>query len=243
MDGKESVCKIIRAILDVEMGMNRDLLLDYIIGRQSQAITSRGLDNTENYGSGEEKDDEHWNLVLDQAIEAGLLKDRTSGIAVMAKGKKFLKKPTAFELKEEEEGDEMFTSNNIDGLVEDVLSDGSTVRGKAKPGPKSQTSQRKLALIQAIDRHIALDDYATNHNIDFDEVMDDIEGIVAGGMKLDLNYFGKEVLGDDAIAELFDYYESADNDKLDKAFDEYGDVYTMDELRLGRIMWRVTKIK
>ena len=34
---------------------------------------------------------------------------------------------------------------------------------------KSSTSARKLALIQAVDRHVALDDFANNHSLDFDE--------------------------------------------------------------------------
>ena len=41
---------------------------------------------------------------------------------------------------------------------------------------------------------------------------------------------------------LFDYYEEASDDNLDKAIDEYGDVYSKEELHLGRILWRVSKM-
>ena len=179
-------------------------------------------------------------LVLDKALELGFLKSRSEGICLMSKGKKYLKKPTPIDISEEEE-EEAEQVGNIEGLVGEVLNDSTTLQ-VSPTLKKPTTSQRKMALIQAVDRHVALDDFASNHGMDFEEVMEDVENIIASGTKLDLNYFGEEVLGNEAMSELFDYYESAPTDKLEKAIDEYGDVYSYDELRLGRILWRASKL-
>lgn len=241
MEGKDSVCKILRSIMGVEISMNSQLLIDYVMGNPTQKITKCGLDNTEEFGCGDDKDEEHWNMVIDKVAEAGYIKGKTVGYSVTVKGKKYLKNPTSFELTENDEDDEEQVGN-IDGFVDSILNDNDTI-AVTKPAPKKQTtSARKMAIIQAIDRHVALDDFANNHGLDFDEVLTDVEGILANGTKLDLNYFGEEVLGDEALDELFAYYDEAESDNLNKAFDEYGDVYSMDELRIGRILWRVNKM-
>lgn len=240
MEGKDSICKILRSLTDVQMAMDRELLLDYVMGRPTQKISQRGLDNTEYYGCGDDKEEDHWMIVIDTAIDLGFLKARSEGIAIMAKGKKYLKKPTSVQLEDAEE-DEDAQVGNIEGLVNEVLSDENVVVSKTKV-VKSTTSQRKMALIQAVDRHVALDDFANNHGMDFEEVMEDIEAILASGMKLDLTYFGLEVLGKEAMTELFEYFDSAPSDNMEKAIDEYGDVYNEEELRLGRILWRSSKM-
>lgn len=239
MDGKESVCKILRSFVELNETMNRDLLMDYIMGRPTQQMSQRGLDNTENYGCGDDKEEDHWTMVIDQAIEEGLLKSSSVGISIAAKGKKFLKKPTEFMLKDE---DEEVIDENIGDIDDNDLLDDSIPTTPKTQSSKSSTSQRKLALIQAVDRHVAIDDFASNHGYDFDEVLNDMEAIISSGTKLDLTYFGIEVLGEEAMEELFDYYEDASDDNLDKAIDEYGDVYSKEELHLGRILWRVSKM-
>ena len=238
MEGKDSICKILRSLQELEIPLKRDLLIDYIIGRESKDIVKKGLDNTENYGCGDDKDEDYWMLILDKVLELGFLKSRSEGICLMSKGKKYLKKPTPIEISEEEEEEQV---GNIEGLVGEVLNDGTTLQ-VSPTLKKPTTSQRKMALIQAVDRHVALDDFASNHGMDFEEVMEDVENIIASGTKLDLNYFGEEVLGNEAMAELYDYYDNAPTDKLEKAIDEYGDVYSYDELRLGRILWRASKL-
>lgn len=243
MEGKSSLCKVLRALTDLDASLERELLMDYIMGRPTQVIEHRGLDNTENYGCGDDKDEEHWSLVIDKAIEEGYLKVKAAGgIAAMAKGKKFLSKPVSFEIGGDEDEEEDLNSADLDGLVANVLSDDDALKVSGKVAKaKSATSQRKMLLIQAIDRHIALDDFASNHSIDFDELLDDIDSIMQGGMKIDIRYFCEEVLGDDAINELVEYYDGASDDSLSLAFDEYGDVYSREELHLGRILWRNEK--
>lgn len=238
MEGKDSVCKILRSIMGLEISLKPDLLVDYLMGTPSPHIQQRGLDNTEDFGCGDEKDEDYWSQIIDQLAEGGYIKNRSEGVSITAKGKKFLKKPTSFEINdgEEEEG----PHGNIDGFVTSIIDGTPASTPKAPKAPT--TSQRKMALIQAIDRHVAIDDFANNHGLDFDEVMDDLEGILASGMKLDLNYFGLEILGQEAMDELFDYFDNAPSESLDAAIDQLGDVYKAEELRLGRIFWRSRRL-
>lgn len=222
--------------MDMGKPLKRELLIDFMLGRETPALTKKGLDNLESFGSGDSKDEEHWMEVIDNAIEAGYMKVKSEGVGIMAKGKKYLKKPVEFELKgEDEDGDfeKEESSAMLNQMVEDVMTDAT--------GLKTVSSQRKRAIIQAIDRKVALDDFASNQGLDFEEVLSDIESLISSGTHLDLTYFAEEVLGEECIDELIEYYDSTDNDSIEKALDEYGDVYNEDELRLGRVVWRSRK--
>ncbi len=48
-------------------------------------------------------------------------------------------------------------------------------------------SKMKVAIIQAIDRKVALDDIAMSKGIEFEELLDEIEAIVYSGTKLNIN--------------------------------------------------------
>lgn len=250
MDARDSLVKVIASLIEAEKPMRRDLLVDFIIGRESQDIVSSGLDNLEQYGCGEARDEDHWNLVIDQAVEAGYLKVRSNGdISAMAKGKKYQKKPTAFMLKDEEDEEE-FDGNSLDddSLLMDGMSHPSQEQAPsqlsiARSQVNSQLTRQKLLLIQTIDRKLALDEYAEQQGISFDEVMDDLESILSSGRKMDVRYFAYEVLGEECLEELLDYYANASSDSLDLAIEEYGDVYQPEELRLARIIYRANKIK
>lgn len=233
MDGRDSLCKILSSLMELGKPLKRELLLDFMLGRESAGLTKKGLINAESFGCGDSKDEEHWIEVIDQGIEEGYMKVKSEGVGIMAKGKKYLKKPVDFELKgedEERDFEKEGSSAELSHMVEEVMTDAS--------GMKTVSSQRKRAIIQAIDRKVALDDFANNQGLDFDEVLSDIESLISSGTHLDLTYFTDEVLGSDCVQELVDYFDSAATDSLDKALDEYGDVYNEDEIRLGRVVWR-----
>lgn len=234
MDGKDSLCKVLNSLIEIGKPLKREHLFDYIMGHETQWLQKRGFDNLETYGCGDDKEEEHWAEVIDQGIEQGYMKVKSEGVGIMAKGKKYLKKPVAFELKGDDD-DTSFSNedSSLNQMVEDVITDVT--------GARTIQAQRKRAIIQAIDRKVALDDFASNQGLDFDEVLADIESLLSSGTHLDLTYFAEEVLGTECIEELVDYFETAPTDSLDKAFDEYGDVYSEEELRLGRVIWRSRK--
>ena len=99
----------------------------------------------------------------------------------------------------------------------------------------AKKSMLKVKIIQAIDRQIALDDIATAQGIDFDTLLDEVEAIVYSGTKLNIDYFLEEVMDEDHIDDIYDYFAESDTDNLEDAIEELGEDYTEDEIRLIRI--------
>ena len=99
----------------------------------------------------------------------------------------------------------------------------------------AKKSMLKVKIIQSIDRQIALDDIANAQGIDFDELLDEIEAIVYSGTKLNIDYFLEEVMDEDHIDDIYDYFAESDTDNLDVAQEELGKDYSEDEIRLVRI--------
>ena len=96
-------------------------------------------------------------------------------------------------------------------------------------------SKLKVSIIQSIDRKVALDDIANAKGIEFSELLDEIEAIVYSGTKLNIDYFLDEVMDEDHLEDIYDYFKESTTDSLDEAYDELGDEYTEDEIRLVRI--------
>lgn len=96
-------------------------------------------------------------------------------------------------------------------------------------------SKHKIAIIQAIDRKISLDDLAESSGLEFPELLTEIEAIVNSGTKINIDYFIEEVLDDDQTADIFEYFKESDTDNIDEALKELGDDYTEEEIRLVRI--------
>ena len=73
-------------------------------------------------------------------------------------------------------------------------------------------------------------------DLDFDELLTEIEGIVNSGTKLDISYYLREFMDEDKIEDIYLYFkEDAESDSLDAAIDELGADYTEEEIRLVRI--------
>ena len=99
----------------------------------------------------------------------------------------------------------------------------------------AKKSMLKVKIIQSIDRQIALDDIATAQGIDFDELLDEVEAIVYSGTKLNIDYFLDEVMDEDHVDDIYDYFCESDTDRLSVAQKELGEEYSEDEIRLVRI--------
>ena len=99
----------------------------------------------------------------------------------------------------------------------------------------AKKSMLKVKIIQSIDRQIALDDIATAQGLEFEELLDEVEAIVYSGTKLNIDYFLEEVMDEDHVDDIYDYFTESDTDKLSVAEEELGDEYSEDEIRLVRI--------
>ena len=106
----------------------------------------------------------------------------------------------------------------------------------------AKKSMLKVKIIQSIDRQVALDDIADAQGIDFDELLDEVEAIVYSGTKLNIDYFLEEVMDDDHVDDIYDYFCESDTDKLSVAQDELGSEYSEDEIRLVRIKFLEMRI-
>lgn len=96
-------------------------------------------------------------------------------------------------------------------------------------------SMLKVKIIQSIDRKMPLDDIADAQNIDFEDLLTEIEAIVYSGTKINIDYFLEDVMDDDHIDDIYEYFRESETDDLEVAMDELGEDYTEDEVRLVRI--------
>lgn len=99
----------------------------------------------------------------------------------------------------------------------------------------AKKSMLKVSIIQSIDRQIALDDIANAKGIDFDEMLDEVEAIVYSGTKINIDYFLEEVMDEDHVDDIYEYFKESETDDLEAAIRELGEDYSEDEIRLVRI--------
>ncbi|MDR0823652.1 MAG: DNA helicase RecQ, partial [Prevotella sp.] len=76
-------------------------------------------------------------------------------------------------------------------------------------------SKLKVAIVQAIDRKVALDDLAESKGIDFTELLNEVEAIVYSGTKINIDYFLQEVIDEDHLDDIFQYFQEAESDDLE----------------------------
>ena len=93
----------------------------------------------------------------------------------------------------------------------------------------------KVKIIQSIDKQLALDDIAESLGLSFEELLDEVEAIVYSGTKININYFIEEVIDDEHVDDIYEYFRESETDSLDDAINELGDEYSEDEIRLVRI--------
>ncbi len=94
----------------------------------------------------------------------------------------------------------------------------------------------KIFIIQSIDRKIDFEDIANAKNLDFTELLNEIEGIVNTGTRLDISYYISQFMDEDKAEDIYLYFkEDAESDSLEEAIEELGGEYSEEEIRLIRI--------
>ncbi|MFN3916923.1 MAG: DNA helicase RecQ [Flavobacteriales bacterium] len=93
----------------------------------------------------------------------------------------------------------------------------------------------KVHIIMNVDRKMPLDAIARAKGINMPELLDEMESIVNSGTKLNIDYYVNEVIEDECQEEIFDYFSEAETDSIDEAINEFGDIYSEEELRMMRI--------
>ena len=59
-----------------------------------------------------------------------------------------------------------------------------------------------------------MDDIAVAKGIEFGELLDEIEAIVYSGTKLNIDYFLEEIMDEDHMQDIYDYFKESVTDKL-----------------------------
>lgn len=94
----------------------------------------------------------------------------------------------------------------------------------------------KVFIIQNIDKKIPLETIAKNKGLSTQQLLDEMETIVASGTRLNLGYCIDEELDDDAQEEIIDYFKSCETSSLQIARETLSDGdYSTDLLKLMRI--------
>ncbi|MGH2645524.1 MAG: helix-turn-helix domain-containing protein, partial [Chitinophagaceae bacterium] len=94
----------------------------------------------------------------------------------------------------------------------------------------------KVFIIQNIDKKIPLETIAKNKGLTTDNLLDEMETIVASGTKLNIDYCLVEELDDDAQDEIIDYFKGCETSSLKAAQEELADSdYSTEQLKLMRI--------
>ena len=309
-EGKDALLIILKAIVALKEEFRQGYVVDFVMGKATDDITSHKHDELEEFGSGEDEDPKMWNPVIRQALIAGYIEKEVENYGVLkvtAAGKKFIKKPVSFMIAldtEFSDYDEVEAPKGGTGVLDPALfsmlknlrkqmsaklnlpkyvifQDASLEQmatdypitleelqqiqgvgaGKAKRyGPKfvelikahceenhierpeemrvrtvAKNSMTKIKIIQSIDLQVALDDIANALGLDFDELLDELEAIVYSGTKINIDYFVEDVMDEEHVDEIYDYFLDSESDGLKLAMEELGDIYTKEELRLVRL--------
>lgn len=96
-------------------------------------------------------------------------------------------------------------------------------------------SKMKISIIQGIDRKIPLDELAASKGLDYTEILDEVEAIVYSGTKINIDYFIDEVMDEDHLEDIFDYFRESESDGIKEAAEELGPDYSEEDIRLVRI--------
>ncbi len=95
----------------------------------------------------------------------------------------------------------------------------------------------KVFIIQSIDRKMDLEDVADAKNLEMHELINEIEAIVNSGTKINIDYYIQNVIDDDKVDEIYDYFkEEAETESIEEALEYLGEEeFSEEEIRLVRI--------
>ena len=97
-------------------------------------------------------------------------------------------------------------------------------------------SANKIFIIQSIDRRMDLEDIASAKEMDIEELVSEIEGIVSTGTKLNLDYYIEENYDEEDVEEIYEYFSTeAESDSVEDAITALGGDFEELEIRLIRV--------
>ncbi len=238
MNAKESLCVLLESLTETRRKMTRQLLLDFVLGNQTPDIKKRKLNDNELFGCGAPHDEEHYCLVLDKAIKDDLIKPKDKVLSVTPQGKKALKdKSDKPYIVNEEEEEQPEPDRAAIVKVQRLAQNADPVVVTQQQENIGWHTKLKIQLIQAMDRKIALDYFAEQNNLAFDDVLLQLEDMKHNGRTFDISYFINEVMDQTSQQELMRCIDEANGD-INSVMKEYGDIFSTEEVRLLRLKWK-----
>ena len=121
-------------------------------------------------------------------------------------------------------------------LIKEYVEENDIMRPIDMIVKSTQKSDLKVSIIHNIDKQIPLEDIAKARNLTFDELLTEIESIVASGIRLDISYDTRDHLDPYVLEEIEDYFRKAESDNVEDAMKALGEnEYDEEEVRLVRI--------
>lgn len=178
-EGNEAVVSVIETILAVKEKFKADHIANILAGKITSAIKSYKHHKLEFFGSGEDKDEKFWNMVIRQALIARFLTKDIENyglLKVTPSGMEFLEKPVSFMLAEDHDyaestDDESAFGAKITAVDEELFSILKDLRKKI--------SKVKNIPPFVIFQDPSLEDMAIQYPITIDELQN-ISGVGAG---------------------------------------------------------------
>jgi len=93
----------------------------------------------------------------------------------------------------------------------------------------------KVHIITTVDRKLPFEDIAKGKGKDLNEILDEMDAIVSSGTKLNIDYHINEILDEDSIEDIFEYFMEAETPDIGAAEEEFEGDFTEEELRAVRI--------
>ncbi len=97
-------------------------------------------------------------------------------------------------------------------------------------------SNNKIFIIQNVDKKIPLDTIAKNKDLKIEELLEEMETIVASGTRLNLDYAIDEMVDEYEQEEIIDYFKACETSSLAVAQEELADSsFSWEQLKIMRI--------
>ncbi|MDE1190701.1 MAG: DNA helicase RecQ [Arachidicoccus sp.] len=94
----------------------------------------------------------------------------------------------------------------------------------------------KVYIIQNVDKKIPLDTIAKNKDLRLDQLLEEMESIVASGTRLNLNYAIDDMLDENEQDDIIDYFRGCETSSLDVAREELAEFdFNWEQLKIMRI--------
>jgi ATP-dependent DNA helicase RecQ len=99
-------------------------------------------------------------------------------------------------------------------------------------------SSDKVKIINSIDKKISLDTIAKELGMNFSSLVDELESIVYTGTKLNINYYLKDILDEELIVEMLDFFQTNETGDIKECFEAFvDDDLPDDDIRAVRLQF------